>query len=413
MKSNHHRSVMCGAMACRPKSQVFKKVMEAVHAVMPLRIGWGSLLNTPVKYTIREYTSRNMVKYVDESVMSLKLVQNPKGSFGELYCSPTMSISDIVMDNTAGIVLHGSNIRAKEKARMPDDWLLQKLIDTYIGDSGSKEDMKLDNPNLSLLFVGHDVYNPWTEMAIDHFEELPYPKYHLSHNLPVKNEGVLNMLAPWCLEKGGEGNFDYLGKDLFLDRMIECLSLVPTEYVWYILPDHMYTRLPSFAQIQNEYLGCMDYWGLHQLKVHPLASYGNHGGESEIIHNRYGVKIRYSGGSDYPLSHHATIYRKSWLLDSLKEVKRAGGWSNQDHELYYWVGRGREQGVDKMKRTNGDDKPFRIAEVVDSAIELYTTISLGKLNSQGVAYLKTECTHPNKALYESLKEGDEVFSREL
>ena len=131
-ESNHHRGVICGAMACRPKSQVFQRVMKSVNAVMPLNLGWADLINTPVKNTIREYTSRNMVKYVDESVMSLKLVQNPKGGFGELYCSPTMSISDIVMDNTAGIVLYGSNIRGKEKHRMPDDYLLQRLIDKYL-----------------------------------------------------------------------------------------------------------------------------------------------------------------------------------------------------------------------------------------------------------------------------------------
>jgi len=275
-----------------------------------------------------------------------------------------------------------------------------------------EEPMKLKNPKLTLIFAGHDVYTPWTEMAIDHFKNLPYPKYHLSHTIPVKNPEALNILTPYHLEKGVDDGFNYLGKDLFLDRMIECLSMVHTKYVWYIMPDHLYTKLPSFVRIQNEYLECMDYWSLDQLKVHPLAAYGDGEKEAQVIHDRNGVVIKYSGGAHYPVSHHGTIYKTSWLIESLKEVKAAGGWSNQDHELHYWIGYGRERGVDKLKYTNEDNNPFRVAEVVNSEIELYSTIKLGKLNGAGVDYLQNKCTHPNRALYESLKEGDEVFLKD-
>jgi len=276
-----------------------------------------------------------------------------------------------------------------------------------------EEPVKLRDPKLTLLFVGHDVYTPWTEMSIDHFKDLPFPKYHFSHNIPVQNSGVINVLTPYFLEKGEDDGFNYLGKDLFLDRLIECLSVVHTDYVWYIMPDHLYTKLPSLGLIQSEYLECMDYWDLDQLKIHPLAAYGDGEKEAQVIHDRNGVVIKYSGGSHYPVSHHATIYKKSWLLESLKEVKRTGGWSNQDHELYYWIGHGRDRGVDKLKYTHVDANPFKVAEVVNPDVEIYSTIQLGKLNSAGVEYLKRKCSHPNKALYESLKEGDEVFSKEL
>ena len=276
-----------------------------------------------------------------------------------------------------------------------------------------EEPMKMIDSKLTLIFAGHDVYTPWTEMAIDHFKDLPFPKYHFSHTVPVQNREVLNILTPYYLEKGVDDGFNYLGKDLFLDRMIECLSLVSTRYVWYIMPDHMYTKLPSLGHILSEYLECMDYWNLDQLKIHPIASYGDGQEEAQVIHDRGGVVIKYSGGAHYPVSHHATIYKTSWLIDSLKEVKAVGGWSNQDHELHYWIGYGRERGVDKLKYTNSDTKPFRVAEVVNYEVELYSTIKLGKLNGSGVDYLQNKCTHPNKALYESLKDGDEVFSTEL
>lgn len=126
-------SVNICAMACRPRSQVFKKVMESVNAVMPLHIGWGDLLNTPTKYGIKELGYRNLVKYIDESVISLRFAQSRHGSFGDIYKSTTIPLDDIVLEDTVVVTLHSSQIRHHQKGIMPEDFLLQRLIDTYLG----------------------------------------------------------------------------------------------------------------------------------------------------------------------------------------------------------------------------------------------------------------------------------------
>tara|TARA_R100000008_G_scaffold16347_7_gene8046 strand:- start:980 stop:3652 length:2673 start_codon:yes stop_codon:yes gene_type:complete len=144
-------SINICAMACRPKSQVFKRVMESVNAVMPLHIGWGDLLNTPTKYNIREYATRNLVKYIDESVISLKFVQSPHGAFSEIYSSTELPLDEIVLSDTAVVTLHSSQIRHQQKDKMPSNWLLQRLIDNYTDETEldkllSKSKIEYDGP---------------------------------------------------------------------------------------------------------------------------------------------------------------------------------------------------------------------------------------------------------------------------
>jgi|3_EtaG_2_1085321.scaffolds.fasta_scaffold09822_5 cephalosporin hydroxylase len=125
-------SINICAMACRPRSQVFKKALESVNAIMPLNTtGWADLINYSAKYAIRERDCRGLVKYIPETVISLKFVQNLKGGFSELYSSTEMSLDEIVLPDTAVVTLHSSQIRHEEKDIMPKDYLLQRLIDTY------------------------------------------------------------------------------------------------------------------------------------------------------------------------------------------------------------------------------------------------------------------------------------------
>mgnify|MGYP003674145434 CR=1 FL=1 len=135
LENNGCSSVNICAMACRPKSQVFKKAMESVNAVMPLRIGWGDLLNTPTKHAIREGHTRGLVKYIPEPVVSLRFVQSPHGGFDEIYSSTTIPLEEIVLDDTAVVTLHSSQIRHHQKDLMPKDYLLQRLINKYLSEN--------------------------------------------------------------------------------------------------------------------------------------------------------------------------------------------------------------------------------------------------------------------------------------
>ena len=149
--------------------------------------------------------------------------------------------------------------------------------------------------------------------------------------------------------------------------------------------------------MDREFIHCMEYWGLHQLKLHPWASVPPDDANctNEIIHDREGVVIKYAGGSPYTMSHHATIYNKEWLLESLLEVQRTGdfwgkeAWSNQHHELHYWTGCYPER-LEQVKKTHGDTAPIHAAFVSNHGdwVELTSGVKLGKLNNEGKAYLK-------------------------
>ena len=131
---------------------------------MPIRIGWGDLLNAPTKYSIREYATRNLVKYIDESVISLKLVQSPHGAFSELYSSTEMSLDEIILPDTAVVTLHSSQIRHKQKDIMPKDYLLQRMLDKYTEtklteDSEPAPDIPLEDLINTLKHSIHDSVN--------------------------------------------------------------------------------------------------------------------------------------------------------------------------------------------------------------------------------------------------------------
>lgn len=132
LENNQSYSVNICAMACRPKSQVFKKALQSVNAVMPLHIGWGDLLNTPTKHAIRESHSRSLVKYIPEPVVSLRFVQSPHGGFNQIYSSTSIPLEEIVLSDTVAVTLHSSQIRHHQQGIMPKDYLLQRLIDKYL-----------------------------------------------------------------------------------------------------------------------------------------------------------------------------------------------------------------------------------------------------------------------------------------
>jgi len=82
--------------------------------------------------TIRESHARGLVKYIPEPVVSLRFVQSPHGGFNEIYSSTTIPLEEIVLENTAVVTLHSSQIRHHQKGIMPKDYLLQRLIDKYL-----------------------------------------------------------------------------------------------------------------------------------------------------------------------------------------------------------------------------------------------------------------------------------------
>jgi len=261
------------------------------------------------------------------------------------------------------------------------------------------------NNNVSLLFVGHDYFTRFTRLAVAYFTRERYPvrMYHASHTNPLGNPNVVDILMSQYLKDPVDDGYNYLGKDLYIARMIRVLKMIPTKYIWYIMPDHFYTTLPPWRVIELDYLPCMDHWSLDQLKLHPLASFPPENNNSEL-YNRHGIIIKYAGGCGYPLSHHATIYRKEWLLESLRETRAAGGWSNQTHELHYLYHKAHQ-----VKKVIGDDGIIRAAYVADAehSVELVSAIRLGKLTRDGKEFLE-KCEFVEALSLKGINEGEVV-----
>jgi len=272
-------------------------------------------------------------------------------------------------------------------------------------------------PRMTIFFIGHDGYFYWTEMAISHFKDLSFPKIHLSHTKPVNQEGVVDVLAPHFLIKPEVLGDIYhrAGRDMWVDRMIEGISPVTTKYVWLVQSDHLYINLPSQDVIDNDFLDSMDTHRLDQLKLYAdslgSTSNGPNRDKRQTLYQRDDLEIKYSGGDSYPISHHATIFRTEWFLDSLREVKAAGLNSAHDHELYFYEGGGGPaNGQLKCKYTEEDDLPWRIAEASGTGVKLLSTLATGKLRLEAIEYLTHHCTHPNRLLYEGKEVGYDILS---
>lgn len=269
---------------------------------------------------------------------------------------------------------------------------------------------------LTLLFVGHDGYFKWTQMAVDHFNVYDYPKLHLSHTKRLELPDVTDHLAPQFLLPPDGDPYHRAGKDLWVDRLIEGVSTISTKYVWFVQSDHMYIKLPSQSDVNSKFLDKMDHFRLDQLKLYIDCLGSTSGGPNhhlrEVLHEDGDFTIRFSGDDHYPISHHATIFRTEWLLQSLLEAKRAGIPNAHGHELLYYVG-GYQPAQSKIKYTESDDKPWRIAEATGTGVYLLSVISIGKLREEAIVYLHKHCTHPNREFYIKKEVGYDVLEEDL
>jgi len=220
LENNGCSSVNICAMACRPKSQVFKKALESVNAVMPLCIGWGDLLNTPTKYAIREGHARGLVKYIPEPVVSLRFVQSPHGGFNEIYSSTTIPLEEIVLEDTAVVTLHSSQIRHHQKGIMPKDYLLQRLIDKYL----ESADVLQVTDNRKELWTADIANHQLTEKNFVGYGSRPETVEHWGTidfiNGVISSEGISSIndvgcgyFANWA-EKLNLGGVHYTGFDI-------------------------------------------------------------------------------------------------------------------------------------------------------------------------------------------------------
>jgi hypothetical protein len=189
--------------------------------------------------------------------------------------------------------------------------------------------------------------------------------FYSSQSKRIVDSGITNILTP------------HLPAINFVDRLQYVLNRIQSKYVFLVQEDHWYTE-PIHKL--NELISVCDQFQLDQLKLFPIASFGLE--PSETIYRKNELQVVWSGKCNYPVSHHATIFNRVWLLRNLKESaknKKITPWQHEYYNLKY---------KNDIKRSLSDNKSLRIAQVTRSNMDgLYSVIRRGKLNDLGLRVL--------------------------
>jgi hypothetical protein len=225
--------------------------------------------------------------------------------------------------------------------------------------------------SLSLLLISCAEYDVLSPLAFDFLKKnvIPYV-----NNLKVYYT---------CNEKASSEAENIPTGDLssanFCARLLKALQTIPEEYVFLVQEDHWYITptfdSPSWVTLMQV---CRDH-DLDQLKLHTLASIpdlpqlarnndvlyqSRESSDMDDYDSLSGIRsgsrvssgcepaltVAWAGGCEYPISHHATIFRRTYLIDTLLETLNSGRSSPWEHEFYAFKDR------ESIKRRSGDDR---------------------------------------------------------
>jgi len=132
----------------------------------------------------------------------------------------------------------------------------------------------------------------------------------------------------------------------------------------------------------------MDHGKMNVCKLHPLASFAP---DDEVYSRHDGMTImKATENPMFPVSHHATIYRRAWLIDNLRSAIAGGAHTPWQHEL--WC----------QKEHNLFRKSFQIET---RKVELITVVTKGKVVTAGCKFIAGSTWDECKQLGEYIKEA--------
>ena len=109
--------------------------------------------------------------------------------------------------------------------------------------------------------------------------------------------------------------------------------------------------------------------------------------QNDILFQDNQLIISWAGGCDYPVSHYPTLFKKSYLLNNLKDSYNSNLYSTSDHEVFNW------RYVNNVKKFHNDSKELKIAYM--NYFEPHININFvlnsvyrGKLTESGLNILK-------------------------
>lgn len=180
--------------------------------------------------------------------------------------------------------------------------------------------------------------------------------------------------------------------DKFTNRLYYALEKIDSDYIFLVLEDFWFIDKFLNKEGFDKIVNICEKYDLCQLKLHPTA-YGCLGVPSidniqnDILFQDNQLIISWAGGCDYPVSHYPTLFKKSYLLNNLKDSYNSNHYSTSDHEVFNF------QYVNNVKKFHNDSKELKIAYM--NYFEPHININFvlnsvynGKLTEYGLNILK-------------------------
>ena len=164
----------------------------------------------------------------------------------------------------------------------------------------------------------------------------------------------------------------------FVSRLYESIKIIESEYIWLIQEDHWYTQ-PKFDKdtISNIEIICKK-WNLDQLRIDDITLTGEKTYQNDVLYCDDKISVLWCRGTSYPITHHGTIFKKTYLMENLNEALNNNKLSPWQHEIFNC------KEAHKIKQKHDDSNPLRIAYVNYRKNNNYIhAVNKGKLLKEG------------------------------
>ena len=239
----------------------------------------------------------------------------------------------------------------------------QNLV-AYINTSSDNNNNLISKNNLSIFVIACDSYHYLSDVTFHFINENINKKsnlniYYINETIETKMPNVTNLMT---------GKITINGKDSFTSRLLKGIKQIKTDYIYLLQDDHWYCKNFLDEVTINTLIEICYKYNLDQLKLAPVSfgqiHYKNYftdnfeidkvfGNDSLYVNDKF--SINWAFGSDYPMSHNPTIFKKQYLINNLEECIKNNIHTPWEHEIYNFKYK------KHIKKYTNDNRNLRIA----------------------------------------------------
>ena len=258
-----------------------------------------------------------------------------------------------------------------------------KLNQNGGGISNPKSNLKLKlkskskNTKLSILLISCDAYHLFSPISLYFIKKnianyFGSNIYYTSETSKINDKNVTNI------------NTKHINGKHFVKRLHYVLNKINSKYIFLIQEDHWFITKLMNKNIYDKILEICEKNDLDQLKLLPISGFHGIKKTNDIIYTSKDMIISWANGTKYPVSHHATIFKKKWLLNNLENAIDNNKLTPWEHEVFNF-------NIQKeIKGKHIDNKIHRIAYIkyLKNIGILESVVAKGKLSKKGHNILK-------------------------